>query len=167
VLGIALGVAAIVGLGALAEGMEAGYSSMLSGSQADLVISQPNSFDISFSSVEETVGPRLRAMPEVSAVSGMMQGFVPAEEFPYFFIFGYPADSFVLERFQVIDGDGFNTSGPSRAPGNPILLGLAAAEAMGKSVGDTIRLSDTGYRIIGIFQTGVESPVKSVSFIFN
>ncbi|MEA1976542.1 MAG: FtsX-like permease family protein [Chloroflexota bacterium] len=154
VLGIALGVAAIVGLGALAEGMEAGYSSMLSGSQADLVISQPNSFDISFSSVEETVGPRLRAMPEVSAVSGMMQGFVPAEEFPYFFIFGYPADSFVLERFQVIDGDGFNTSGPSRAPGNPILLGLAAAEAMGKSVGDTIRLSDTVYRIIGIFQTG-------------
>ena len=73
VLGIALGVAAIVGLGALAEGMEAGYSSMLSGSQADLVISQPNSFDISLSSVEETVGPRLRVMPEVSAVSGMMQ----------------------------------------------------------------------------------------------
>ncbi len=154
VLGIALGVAAIVGLGALAEGMEVGYSSMLSGSQADLVISQPNAFDISFSSVEEAVGPKLRAMPEVSAVSGMMQGFVPAEEFPYFFIFGYPADSFVLERFQVIEGDGFNTSGPSRTAGNPILLGLAAAEAMGKSVGDTIRLSDTAYRIIGIFQTG-------------
>ena len=87
VLGIALGVAAIVGLGALAEGMEAGYSSMLSGSQADLVISQPNSFDISLSSVAESVGTRLRVMPEVSAVSGMMQGFVPAEEFPYFFIF--------------------------------------------------------------------------------
>ena len=154
VLGIAIGVAAIVGLGALAEGMEAGYSSMLSGSQADLVISQPNSFDISLSSVEETIGPRLHAMPEVSAVSGMMQGFVPAEEFPYFFIFGYPPDSFVLERFQVMEGDGLNTSGPSRTPGNPILLGLAAAEAMGKSVGDTIRLSDTVYRIIGIFQTG-------------
>ncbi len=154
VFGIALGVAAIVGLGALAEGLEAGYSSMLSGSQADLVISQPNSFDISLSSVEATIGPRLEAMPEVSAVSGMMQGFVPAEEFPYFFIFGYPPDSFVLERFQVIDGEGLNTSGPLRTLGNPVLLGLAAAEAMGKSVGDTIRLSDTVYRIIGIFQTG-------------
>jgi len=154
VLGIALGVAAIVGLGALAEGMEAGYSSMLSGSQADLVISQPNSFDISLSSVEETIGPKLRAMPEVLAVSGMMQGFVPAEEFPYFFIFGYPQDSFVLERFQVIEGEGLNTSSHLRTSGNPILLGLAAAEALGKSVGDTIRLSDTVYRIIGVFQTG-------------
>ena len=154
VLGIALGVAAIVGLGALAEGMEAGYSSMLSGSQADLVISQPDSFDISLSSVEETVGPKLRAMPEVSAVSGMLQGFVPAEEFPYFFIFGYPEDSFILERFQIIEGEGLDTRSHLRAQGNPILLGLAAAEAMGKSVGETIRLSDTVYRIIGIFQTG-------------
>ncbi|MCJ7825717.1 MAG: ABC transporter permease, partial [Anaerolineales bacterium] len=116
--------------------------------------SQPDSLDISLSSVEETVGPKLRAMPEVSAVSGMMQGFVPAEEFPYFFIFGYPEDSFVLERFQIIEGEGFKTKGHLRTQGNPILLGLAAAEALGKSLGDTIRLSDTVYRIIGIFQTG-------------
>ncbi len=154
VLGIAIGVAAIVGLGALAEGMEAGYSSMLSGSQADLVISQPNSFDISLSSVEETVGPTLRAMPEVSMVSGMMQGFVPAEELPYFFIFGYPRDSFVLDRFQIIEGEQLNVRRPLRKPGNPILLGSAAAEALGKSVDDTIRLSDSVYRVIGIFQTG-------------
>ncbi|TFH37861.1 MAG: ABC transporter permease, partial [Anaerolineales bacterium] len=40
VLGISVGIAAIVGLGALAEGFEAGYTSMLSGSSADLVLSQ-------------------------------------------------------------------------------------------------------------------------------
>ena len=32
VLGISIGVAAIIGLGALANGLQAGYSSMLSGS---------------------------------------------------------------------------------------------------------------------------------------
>jgi hypothetical protein len=36
-LGISIGVAAIVALGAMAEGLRAGYTAMASGSQADLV----------------------------------------------------------------------------------------------------------------------------------
>ena len=36
VIGISIGVAAIVGLGALANGLQAGYNSIISGSQADL-----------------------------------------------------------------------------------------------------------------------------------
>ena len=53
ILGIAVGVASIIGLGALADGMQAGYNNMLSGSKADLVLSQPDAFDIAFSSIDE------------------------------------------------------------------------------------------------------------------
>jgi putative ABC transport system permease protein len=53
IFGIAIGVAAIIALGSMAEGLQSGYSSMLTGSRADLVLSQPDAIDITFSSIEE------------------------------------------------------------------------------------------------------------------
>ena len=100
VLGISIGVAAIIGLGAMAKGLEAGYGSMLSGSKADLILSQPDSFDMSYSVVDESIGVQLAAMPEIHALSSMLEGFVQAENEPYFFVFGYQEDSFILDRFQ-------------------------------------------------------------------
>jgi ABC-type antimicrobial peptide transport system permease subunit len=154
VLGIAIGVAAIIGLGALADAWEAGYGSMLSGSKADLVVSQPDSFDISFSSVDESVGEQLADMPEVKAVSGMLEGYISGEGMPFLFIFGYERGSFSLERFQIMEGVGLGERLPGTARGKSVLLGSAAAEAMGKGLGDTVRLVDSVYRVTGIYQTG-------------
>jgi len=152
VLGISIGVAAIIGLGALADGFQEGYQAVLTGSKADLVLSQPNAFDISYSSVDEALGSEILVMPEVRAVSGMLEGFVQAEDIPIFFVFGYPEDSFVFERFQIIEGDGLDSPASSR--GTPVLLGSGAAEALDKHVGDSLRLTDSVYRVVGIYQTG-------------
>ncbi len=153
-LGVGIGVAAIVGLGALAEGMSAGYDSMISGSKADLVLSQPDALDITYSTVDESAEAQLLAMPEVSEVSGMLQSFVKAENNPMFFIFGYPLKSFIMERFQIIQGAGLNTPQSRQAHGTPIILGSAAAEALKKKVGDTLRIQERPYRIVGIYETG-------------
>jgi ABC-type antimicrobial peptide transport system permease subunit len=154
VLGISIGVAAIIGLGALADGFQKGYQSLLTGSKADLILSQPNSFDISYSSVDEDLGDELLAMPEVSDVSGMLEGFVQAEDIPLFFVFGYPEDSFTLDRFQIVDGQSLDSQTAHSARGTPVLLGSGAAEALDKQVGDTLRLTDTVFRVVGIYQTG-------------
>ena len=145
---------AIVSLGALADGLQAGYSSMFSGSQADLVLGQPDTMDISYSSVDESVGDELLAMPEVEAVSGMLQGIVQTENTPYFFVFGYPENSFIFDRFTLIEGVGLYDREAVRQKGKPILLGSAAAETFNKSPGDTLRLTGSVYRIVGIYQTG-------------
>ncbi len=154
VLGISIGVAAIIGLGALADGFQKGYQSLLTGSKADLILSQPDAFDITYSSVGEELGSELLAMPEVSDVSGMLEGFVQAEDIPLFFVFGYPEDSFVLDRFQVIEGDGLDSAAAHSSRGTPMLLGSGAAEALDRQVGDSVRLTDTVYRVVGIYQTG-------------
>ena len=104
VLGISVGVAAIVGLGALANGLAAGYDSFLTGSKSDLILSSPDAFDISMSTVDESIGNDLESMSEVLAVSGMLEGIVQAEEIPLFFVFGYPKDSYILGRFKIIEG---------------------------------------------------------------
>jgi ABC-type antimicrobial peptide transport system permease subunit len=153
VLGISVGVAAIIGLGALAKGFEAGYSSMLSGSQADLVVSQPEAMDISLSAIDEQVGRDLATLSEVKTISGMLEGFVQTEGTPFFFVFGYELDSFLLERFQIIEGREFGTRSLESA-GRAIWIGTAAAESLNKAIGDSLRLGDSLYKVVGIYQTG-------------
>lgn len=154
VIGIAIGVTAIISLGAFADGLNTGYSSMLQGSKADLVLSQPNAFDISYSSVDEELGESLLAAPEVDEVSAMLQGFTQAESEPFFFVFGYPSGSFVLERFHLVEGNGLESREAASTRGNPILLGSAAAEVLNKKIGDSLRITSSVFRIIGIYQTG-------------
>jgi ABC-type antimicrobial peptide transport system permease subunit len=153
-LGIAIGVAAIIGLGMMADGLQSGYGNMLAGSKADLVLSQPDAYDISFSSVDERIGEELAAMPEVAAVSGMLQGWSQTEGEPFFFIFGYPADSFVIKRFQIVAGVSLLDRELRSPRGKLLMLGSAAAEVLNKAAGDTMRLSGSVFRIVGIYQTG-------------
>jgi ABC-type antimicrobial peptide transport system permease subunit len=153
VLGISVGIAAIVGLGALAEGFEAGYNSMLSGSDADLVVSQPDAMDISMSAIDEGIGLELAAMSEIEVSSGMLEGFVQTDGTPFFFVFGYPLDSFLLDRFQIIDGHTFQSRVAEKSR-RAIWIGSAAAESLKKEIGDSLRLGDSIYEVIGIYQTG-------------
>jgi ABC-type antimicrobial peptide transport system permease subunit len=153
VLGISVGIASIVGLGALAEGFEAGYNSILTGSDADLVISQPNAMDISLSAIEEKIGSELAAMSEIEVISGMLEGFVQTEGSPFFFVFGYPLDSFLLDRFQIVDGHAFESREAEKSR-RAIWIGSAAAESFNKEVGESLRLGDSIFEVTGIYQTG-------------
>jgi ABC-type antimicrobial peptide transport system permease subunit len=154
IFGISIGVAAIVGLGALADGLQAGYDSILTGSKADLILSQPGAMDLTTTSVDEGIAADLDAMSEITSVSGMLQGFVPTENIPYFFIYGYSEDSFILSRFHIISGGGFDSREAKQLQGNPLLLGASAAEVLHKEVGDTIRIMESVFRVVGIYETG-------------
>jgi ABC-type antimicrobial peptide transport system permease subunit len=154
VLGISIGTAAIIGLGTMADGFQAGYNNMMTGSKADLVLSQPDSYDISLSTVKEEIGEEIAALPEVSKISGMTEGIVTTEDSPYFFVFGYPEDSFILDKFVIKEGISLSSPKANSSKGKPVLLGGQAAEAMKKKVGDTLRLTQNVYRIIGIYETG-------------
>ena len=98
--GIAIGVAMIVALGAMGEGLRTGYLTMFSGSGADLTIMQKGAYDITISSVPEEVVQQVAQMPEVKAATGMLVGNVTAPGSPYFFVFGYDPASFAIERFK-------------------------------------------------------------------
>jgi ABC-type antimicrobial peptide transport system permease subunit len=90
IFGISIGVAAIIALGALANGLEAGYSNMMSGSKADLILSQPNTIDVAYSSIDETVGKEIQAMPEVEKISAMLEGYAKPKQNPSFLYLDIP-----------------------------------------------------------------------------
>jgi len=150
--GIALGVAAIVTLGALAEGLRAGYTSMAKGSQADLVLSQESSMDITMSGIEQSVGEQLKSWPEVAGVDGMLMGALQAEDMPFFYVFGYDPKGFAISHFRVVAGQGLDET--RRVRGKPLLLGWNAADNLDKTVGDTPHLTGGTFRIVGIYETG-------------
>jgi len=154
VLGVSLGVAAIIGLGSLANGMSAGYTSMLSGARADLLLTQKDVLDISLSSIDQSIGDEVGHFPEVEEIAPMVEGYVQTDGAPYFFIFGFEPGSFPLERFGVSEGFSFDNLPPRQLRGKPVLLGSAAAESLKKKVGDTIRLGNSSFRVVGIYSTG-------------
>ncbi len=153
ILGIGVGVSAIIALGALANGLDAGYESMFT-SSADLVLTQADTYDVTMGAVDEVIGDDLAAMPEVEAVSPALIGLVQTEGAPYFYVYGYPEDSFVLERFNVIRGVSLDSPEAQHIRGTPLLLGSAVSEALNRDVGDSIWLGESAFRIVGIYETG-------------
>ncbi len=131
-LGIAIGVAAVVSLGAMAEGFMRNYNTAV-GLNSDILVSQANAYDVLFSVVDESLqgahpgraGRRDRGAGRLhlDCHGGM----------PFFLIFGYEPGSAALRHYRIVEGK------PVTAP-KQIALGRRAADSLKKRVGDNLRL---------------------------
>jgi len=151
-LGISIGVAAIVALGAAARGLQAGVASIAQGSRADLVLTQADTFSVLVSNVDETVADELRAWPEVSDLDGVFLTNALIDGSSYLFIFGHDPEGFAIAHFRIVEGQGLAEARGVR--GKPLILGRRAAQSMSVQVGDVIRITGSVFRIVGIYETG-------------
>jgi ABC-type antimicrobial peptide transport system permease subunit len=110
--------------------------------------------EISLSSVDEEVGERLSVLPEVEETAAMLQGFTQTDGSTFFFVFGHPEDSYMLDRYQIVEGSSLYSPEARRLRGTPLILGKSAAEVLNKTVDETIRITGSSYRIVGIYETG-------------
>jgi len=146
-LGIAIGVAAVVALSAMAEGIAEGYAAFAGGSGGDLLVMQGDTVDLSVSSVDEQVGERIAQLAAVENVSGIIFNIVPLEGIPYFSVGGYDPHQVAIQHFKIVDGE--SLSGDKQ-----VILGRQAASNLKKSVGDTIKLHEAPFKVVGIYETG-------------
>ena len=151
-LGISIGVAAIVALGAAARGMQAGVASIATGSRADLVLTQADTFSVLVSNIDETVADELRAWPEVSDLDGVFLTNALIDGSSYLFIFGHDPEGFAIAHFRIVEGQGLAEARGVR--GKPLILGRRAAQSMSVQVGDVIRITGSVFRIVGVYETG-------------
>jgi ABC-type antimicrobial peptide transport system permease subunit len=147
VLGVAIGVAAVVSMSAMAEGFINSYTTMLSSSGADVIVAQKDAGDILFSAVDDTVGPQLVSLAGVDKVSGVTVNMVTTPDVPYFIIFGLDPSEFGLAHYRVVEGEAVR--GPRQ-----MLLGRTAARSFKKKVGDNFKFLDVSFRIVGLYETG-------------
>ena len=146
ILGIAVGVAAVVALGAMADGMVSNYGSALGLNNA-LLVSQANALDVAYSSLDETLGQRIQAVPDVTNVDPGVFSWIAVGNLPYFLIYGYPPGSIAMEHYRIVEGKPVTVA-------KQIAIGRRAADSLKLGVDDTLRLNGVPYRIVGIYETG-------------
>jgi ABC-type antimicrobial peptide transport system permease subunit len=146
-IGIAIGVAAVVAMGAMAEGFINSYTTILTSSGADVIVTQSDAADILFSAVDDTVAPQLANVPGVSQVSGVLLGMITTPDVPYFIIFGIEPSTFGMNHYKV-------TEGQTLAGQRQMLIGKAAAKNFKKNVGDNFKVQEVSFKIVGVYETG-------------
>ena len=146
--GIAIGIAVVVALLALSDGMVGQISGMVTGSGADLTLMQAGVADMSFSALDEQMGSVIAAMPEVEWVSGLLLNITPVGEKPYFLVLGVDPQAAGIRHFRIVEGRPLQE-------GQEVLLGRMAADFFHKGPGDEFVVQGRSYRIAGVYETGV------------
>jgi ABC-type antimicrobial peptide transport system permease subunit len=147
-LGIAVGIAAIVALGGMGAGFMQGYTDMAMGSEIDLMAIEADVSDMGYSAIDERVGARLSALSEVDAVAGVGFAFTSFEDQPLFIMMGYHPREFAIRHFKIVEGEPL-------ANNRQIIVGRGTSEWLRLEIGDKVRLLDSTFRVVGIYETGV------------
>lgn len=147
VCGVGIGVAAVVALGAMAEGFINAYTTILTSSGADIIVTQGDAADIILSAVDETVAPQLAVIPGVKQVSGVIVTMITMPEVPYFVVFGLEPNTFGMAHYKIVEGQAL-------ARERQTIIGKTAARIFKKRVGDYLRIQDAAFRIVGVYETG-------------
>jgi len=156
-LGVTVGIAAIVALVALSKGIAANYVQATSRSAADVTLQavqeEGQSIQIA-AGFDESILEQLRRMPEVRSAAGMLYTMVQVPDAPIFIVYGYEPDQPGVRHFKVTEGTTLADARVTRG-GKPLILGKLAADKLNKGVGDTIEIEGITFRIVGIYETGV------------
>jgi len=147
VLGISIGIATIIALGALMNGMTTSMEGILKSGEADFTIAQSGIADLSFSRIDENVTGEIQNLSGVKKATGVLIGIYPVGNSPYVMIWGVRAEDLQMLGASILNGSAF-------ANESEIMLGEAISKDLGKTVGDKLVLREEEFTITGVFQTG-------------
>jgi putative ABC transport system permease protein len=149
VVGVALGVIAIVAFSATARGLNTQMEDAIKTGGADMMVYESNvAADILSRLEEDAVGDRIRAIPGVAEVAGGLIHVLPVEELSYMLLFGIREDEFIMQSSAA-------RSGRKLTSQDEIMLGAGAARRLKKGVGDALEIQGEPFEIVGIFQTDI------------
>ncbi len=143
-VGISIGIATIVTLGMVSDGMKKTMSSMIEVGDTDFMIGQAGSSDTLFSVIDEAELEEVREMPGIARVDGVILNTAQVTGNPYFVIFG-------TERGYLEILDNVMLEGRMFEPGtDEIVLGRQGAGTLGKGVGDTVDMFQRSFTVVGV-----------------
>lgn len=148
VIGIAIGIATIVALGIITDGLKSSTEETLKSGGSDFMVVEANVSDMMFSSIEDERVDDLKNTAGVEDAVGVLIGIYPVENNPYFAVMGIKGDKLSLGGITLTSGQSFSEGK------NEIILGKAASQKLDKTVGDTMELSGKEFKITGIYETG-------------
>ena len=148
VIGIAIGIATIVALGIITDGLKSSTEETLKSGGSDFMVVESNVSDMMFSSIDDKRVNDLKNINGVQDAIGVLIGIYPVKNNPYFAVMGIDGDKFSLGGITITSGKGF-TKGKDE-----IIMGKAASQKLNKTIGDTMEFSGEKFKITGIYETG-------------
>lgn len=158
IVGVAIGVAAVVSLVAMGDGFYSQMNSMLSKGGGDLAVRQAKTADMALSALDEDLGRRLAALPEVEHVSGMIMGFASTPDIPYLIGYGYDPNEYSIRQFKIVEGARLTSD-------RQVIIGKGAAKNLKLRVGQTFKLFSTSFKVVGVYETG--TPFQDAGFVIT
>ena len=150
---VAIGVMTVVTLGVVTSSLRDTAASVIRTGHADFTVGQAGVSDVLSSIVQQRQVDELGADPHVESVVGALIVVHPYDaDNPLFINIGIAPDK--LEEFGVHMVRGVPPEAGSK---DQVILGTAAAENLGKRVGDTVTFDTVDYRVTGIFHVGQQA----------
>jgi ABC-type lipoprotein release transport system permease subunit len=135
-------------LSSIADGFIVSFNQLMGGPAVDLVARQKDASDMSYSAISEKTGRQIASTAGVQSVSGIVFSAMTVDQLPFFLVFGYAPYEPAIKHFRVVEGRGLQGN-------HEIMLGRKALEAMKTQIGDVIRLGEVGFRVVGVYETGI------------
>lgn len=157
VLGISIGIATIIALGAVMSGMTANVEGMLKSGKADLVVAEKGVADLVYSRISEAKIVEIEVLKGVRKASGVIFGFCEVENNPFFLVWGVKTEDLLMVGMNIVNGSAFSQE-------DGLIIGKTASKELNKGVGDKLILSGEEFTITGVFETGVPFQDKGVAF---
>jgi len=148
VLGITIGITAVVALGIITNSAKASTLELLQAGGSDFAVGRHGSADLTLSVLAAEDLEKVRSYSEVEHASGVLLAFSRVGSNPFFAQVGIDPEDLDFFDLKVVEGRRL-------APGaeDEIMLGTEGVKQLDAAVGDLVEVREKTLRVVGIYRT--------------
>jgi putative ABC transport system permease protein len=147
-VGIMIGIGAVVALTSLAWGFEQGWTDTYRARGADIVVARIASRDPLPTPFPSTAVDAMARLHGVAAAAGVLSDLMSIENAPTMLVVGWQPGTFIWDHLKLKQGN-WPRSGSEQV----VMLGEIAAELLHKSAGDTVQIEAEELTVRGVFSS--------------
>jgi putative ABC transport system permease protein len=149
VLGISIGITAVVALGIITSGLKSSAGELLTAGGSDFAVGRQGSADLTFSTLTASDLQKVENYPEVTHLSGVLLAFSKVGSNPYFVQVGIDPNDLAFFDLPIVQGRRLELGARDE-----IMLGPESAKQLKAQVGGQVELRDQTLTVVGIYRTG-------------
>jgi putative ABC transport system permease protein len=147
-VGISIGIAAVVALVGMSRGFETSWASGMKMRGTDVVVSNMSSA-ITPKPFNASEADAITSLPHVAEICRLFVDFVSVEKADMMIVSARQWGGFTWKNLKIVSG-----RLPNDAKEKAVVLGLTAAQVLQKKVGDTLQLETEELAVVGIVDGG-------------
>ena len=148
IVGLAIGVGAVVALASVARGFENSWVRMYAVRGTDLIVARADSLSPVAPSFPRDQVRDLGALPGVAQSSGILADLTSLKDAPIVLMVGWELNTFIWDHLRLIRG-----RWPAGDVEPVVMLGTIASEVLNMTVGSEVQIGRQTFTVCGVFES--------------